>query len=69
MDEIKLEDGDIFEKQEKTKLIKEDESMTTLSKNQIKNTIQTKPTLLSQNQKNQIKNETKVQVLSFEDLN
>jgi len=68
MDEIKLEDGDIFEKQEKTKFIKEDESMTTLSKNQIKNTIQTKPTLLSQNQKNQIKNETKVQVLSFEDL-
>ena len=68
MDEIKLEDGDIFEKQEKTKFIKEDESMTTLSKNQIKNTIQTKPTLLSQDQKNQIKNETKVQVLSFEDL-
>ena len=42
--------------------------ITKISKDQIKNTIQTKPSLLSQSENNQNKDEKKNQVLSFEDL-
>ena len=68
MDEINLENSEILETKNKKKFINEENQISKISKDQIKNTIQTKPSLLSQNEKNLIKNEKKIKVLSFEDL-
>ena len=68
MDEINLENSEVLETKNKKKIINEENQISKISKDQIKNTIQTKPSLLSQNEKNLIKNEKKIKVLSFEDL-
>ena len=68
LDEINLENSEILETKNKKKFINEENQISKISKDQIKNTIQTKPSLLSQNEKNLIKNEKKIKVLSFEDL-
>jgi len=67
-DEINLDNHEMTEIKNKKKFINEDNSLTKIAKDQIKNTIQIKPSLLSQNQENLIANETKVKVSSFEDL-
>ena len=50
------------------KVINDENQISKISKDQIKNTIQTKPVLSSLNDKNLITGETKEKVLSFEDL-
>jgi DNA polymerase-3 subunit gamma/tau len=67
-DEINLDNNEMIGIKNKKKFINEENSITKISKDQIKNTIQTKPSLLSQNQKILTINETKVKVSSFEDL-
>ena len=68
IDEIDLDNNEIIGIQNKKKFINEENSTTKISKDQIKNTIQTKPSLSSQNQKILTINETRVKVSSFEDL-
>ena len=67
-DEINLDNNEMIGIKNKKKFINEENSITKISKDQIKNTIQTKPSLSSQNQKILTINETKVKVSSFEDL-
>ena len=67
-DEINLDNNEMIGIKNKKKFINEENSITKISKDQIKNTIQTKPSLLSQNQKILTINKTKVKVSSFEDL-
>ena len=67
-DKNNLGDHQISELVSKKKIINEDNQINKISKNQIKNTIQTKPSLLNQDENNLTKNETKDKVLTFEDL-
>ena len=67
-DETNLDNNEMIGIKNKKKFINEENSITKISKDQIKNTIQTKPSLSSQNQKILTINETKVKVSSFEDL-
>ena len=50
------------------KIINDENPITKISKDQIKNTTQTKPSLISQNENKLNKSEKKIQVSSFEDL-
>ena len=50
------------------KIISDENQVSKISKDQIKNTIQTKPVLSSLNEKNLSTNKTKEKILSFEDL-
>ena len=53
---------------EEKKIINDENPINKISKDQIKNTTQTKPSLLSQNENNLNKNQKKIKVSSFEDL-
>ena len=66
--EINLDKNEINEIKKEKKFLKEEDSMKKISKDQIKNTIQIKPSLSNENKKKIITNETKAQVYSFEDL-
>jgi DNA polymerase-3 subunit gamma/tau len=68
VDEINLDNNEMIEKKNKKKFTNEENPITKISKDQIKNTIQTKPSLSSQSQKNLITDETKIKVSSFEEL-
>jgi len=68
MDETNLENREMVKIKGEKKIINEENPIGKISKDQIKNTTQTKPSLLSQNENNSNKNEKKIQVLSFEDL-
>ena len=68
MDETNLENNEMVKIKGEKKIINEENPIGKISKDQIKNTTQTKPSLLSQNENNSNKNEKKIQVLSFEDL-
>ena len=70
MDDINLNnnENDMFEIKNKKKFINKENIINKISKDQIKNTIQTKPSLSSHDEKNLIVNETKIKVSSFEDL-
>ena len=68
MDETNLENREMVTIKGEKKNINEESPIGKISKDQIKNTTQTKPSLLSQNEGNSNKNEKKIQVLSFEDL-
>ena len=57
---IQIKDKKIF--------INDEDSINKISKDQIKNTIQTKPSLSTETQANLIRSEIKEKVLSFEDL-
>ena len=70
VDEVNLDNREISEIKTKKKFNNEENSLTKVSKDQIKNTIQIKPSL-SQDKKNLTTNETaetKTKVSSFEDL-
>ena len=67
-DEIKLNNNETIQIKSKKKFINEEGSINKISKDQIKNTTQTKPFLSSQSQKNLVTNKTKEKVSSFEDL-
>ena len=67
LDETK-EDNTIIESKNKKKIINDENQITKISKNQIKNTIQTKPVLSSSKQKNLSTNIVKEKLSSFEDL-
>jgi DNA polymerase-3 subunit gamma/tau len=68
VDEINLDNNETIEIKNKKKFTNEENQITKISKDQIKNTIQTKPSLSSQSQKNLITDETKIKVSSFEEL-
>ncbi len=68
LDETKEDNNIIIESKNKKKIINDENQITKISKNQIKNTIQTKPVLSSSKQKNLSTNITKEKVSSFEDL-
>ena len=66
--ETKENNNTIIESKNKKKIINDENQITKISKNQIKNTIQTKPVLSSSKQKNLSTNIVKEKVSSFEDL-
>ena len=68
LDETKEDNNTIIESKNKKKIINDENQITKISKNQIKNTIQTKPVLSSSKQKNLSTNIVKEKVSSFEDL-
>ena len=68
LDETKEDNNIIIESKNKKKIINDENQITKISKNQIKNTIQTKPVLSSSKQKNLSTNIIKEKVSSFEDL-
>ena len=68
LDETKEDNNIIIESKNKKKIINHENQITKISKNQIKNTIQTKPVLSSSKQKNLSTNIVKEKVSSFEDL-
>ena len=68
LDEMKEDNNIIIESKNKKKIINDENQITKISKNQIKNTIQTKPVLSSSKQKNLSTNIVKEKVSSFEDL-
>jgi DNA polymerase-3 subunit gamma/tau len=68
LDETKEDNNIIIESKNKKKIINDENQITKISKNQIKNTIQTKPVLSSSKQKNLSTNIVKEKLLSFEDL-
>ena len=70
MDDINLNnnENDMFEIKNKKKFTNKENIINKISKDQIKNTIQTRPSLSSHDEKNLIVNETKIKVSSFEDL-
>ena len=68
LDETKDDNNIIIESKNKKKIINDENQITKISKNQIKNTIQTKPVLSSSKQKNLSTNIVKEKVSSFEDL-
>ena len=68
LDETKENNNIIIESKNKKKIINDENQITKISKNQIKNTIQTKPVLSSSKQKNLSTNIVKEKVSSFEDL-
>ena len=67
IEEISLKDNEITEIKSQKKILNEDSQMTKISKDQIKNTIQTKPSLSSYEEKITT-NESKINVSSFKDL-
>ncbi|MDC0232112.1 DNA polymerase III subunit gamma/tau [Pelagibacteraceae bacterium] len=67
-DEINLDNNEMIKIKSEKKIINDESTVNKISKNQIKNTTQTKPSLLSEGENNPNKNEKKIQVLSFEDL-
>ena len=67
-DEAKEDNNIIIESKNKKKIINDENQITKISKNQIKNTIQTKPVLSSSKQKNLSTNIVKEKLSSFEDL-
>ena len=68
LDEMKEDNNIIIESKNKKKIINDENQITKISKNQIKNTIQTKPVLSSSKQKNLSTNIVKEKLSSFEDL-
>ena len=68
LDETKEDNNIIIESKNKKKIINDENQITEISKNQIKNTIQTKPVLSSSKQKNLSTNIVKEKLSSFEDL-
>ena len=58
----------MIEIKKEKKFLKEEVPIKKISKDQIKNTIQIKPSLSTENKKKIVTNETKAQVSSFEDL-
>ena len=68
LDETKEDNNTIIESKNKKKIINDENQITKISKNQIKNTIQTKPVLSSSKQKNLSTNIVKEKLSSFEDL-
>ena len=68
LDETKEDNNIIIESKNKKKIINDENQITKISKNQIKNTIQTKPVLSSSKQKNLSTNIVKEKLSSFEDL-
>ena len=62
------ESSNISIEPKKEKILSNENQVNKISKNQIKNTTQTKPVLSSLNDKNLSTNETKEKILSFEDL-
>ena len=68
LDETKEDNNIIIESKNKKKIINDENQITKISKNHIKNTIQTKPVLSSSKQKNLSTNIIKEKVSSFEDL-
>ena len=68
LDETKEDNNIIIESKNKRKIINDENQITKISKNQIKNTIQTKPVLSSSKQKNLSTNIVKEKLSSFEDL-
>ena len=68
LDEAKEDNNIIIESKNKKKIINDENQITKISKNQIKNTIQTKPVLSSSKQKNLSTNIVKEKLSSFEDL-
>ena len=62
------ESSNISIEPKKEKILSNENQVNKVSKNQIKNIIQTKPVLSSLNDKNLSTNETKEKILSFEDL-
>ena len=68
LDETKEDNNIIIESKNKKKIINDENQITKISKNQIKNTIQTKPVLSSSKQKNLSTNIVKEKVSSFENL-
>ena len=67
-DEINFENTEMIKIKGEKKIINDENPITKISKDQIKNTTQTKPSLLSEDKKNKNKYEKKIQVSSFEDL-
>ena len=67
-DEINLDKNQMIEIKKEKKLLKEEAPIKKISKDQIKNTIQIKPSLSTENKKKIITSEMKAQVSSFEDL-
>ncbi len=67
-DEINFDNNEMIKIKSEKKIINDESTVNKISKNQIKNTTQTKPSLLSEGENNPNKNEKKIQVLSFEDL-
>jgi DNA polymerase-3 subunit gamma/tau len=68
VDEVNLDNNEMIDIKSKKKYTNEENPITKISKDQIKNTIQTKPFLSSQSQKNLTTDEEKIKVSSFEDL-
>jgi len=68
IDEINPNNNETIQLKSKKQSSNDEVSITKISKDQIKNTTQTKPSLLSQNENNLNKDEKKIQILSFEDL-
>ena len=68
LDDVNLNNSETIQTKNKKKFTNDEGSVNKISKEQIKNTIQIKPSLSSQNQKNLVKSESKEKVLSFEDL-
>jgi len=68
IDEIYPNNNEMIQLKSKKKSSNDEVSVNKISKDQIKNTTQTKPSLLLQNDKNLIKNEKYEKVLAFADL-
>ncbi len=68
LDETKENNNTTIESKNKKKIINDENQITKISKDQIKNTIQTKPVLSSSKQKNLSTNIVKEKLSSFEDL-
>jgi len=66
--EINFDNNEMIKIKSEKKIINDENPINKISKDQIKNTTQTKPSLLSQNENNPNKDGKKIQVLSFEDL-
>jgi len=67
-DEINFQNNEMIKIKGEKKIINDENPINKISKDQIKNTTQTKPSLLTQSVNNQNKEEKRIQVSSFEDL-
>ena len=67
-DEIDFQNNEMIKIKGEKKIINDENPINKISKDQIKNTTQTKPSLLTQSVNNQNKEEKRIQVSSFEDL-
>jgi len=66
--EVNFKNNEKTEIKNKKSFTNEDKAITKISKDQIKNTIQTKPSLSSQDSDDLVKKENKINVSSFEEL-